>query len=69
MFLFEKVTIAPRAGRELGYVRMKMDHVKFKEGMLRHDFYPLHIALIFLISSLKNLKLKYQMQQDMLVYM
>nr|XP_016503577.1 PREDICTED: probable inactive ATP-dependent zinc metalloprotease FTSHI 2, chloroplastic [Nicotiana tabacum] len=50
----EFVTIAPRAGRELGYVRMKMDHVKFKEGMLRHDFYPLHIALIFLISSLKT---------------
>ncbi|XWS11971.1 hypothetical protein CRYUN_Cryun37aG0050600 [Craigia yunnanensis] len=32
----EFVTIAPRAGRELGYVRMKMDHIKFKEGMLRY---------------------------------
>lgn len=32
----EQVTIAPRAGRELGYVRMKMDHIKFKGGMLRY---------------------------------
>lgn len=32
-----QVTIAPRAGRELGYVRLKMDHVKFDEGMLRSD--------------------------------
>lgn len=31
----EQVTIAPRAGRELGYVRMKMNHLKFKEGLLR----------------------------------
>ncbi|KAL8118667.1 putative inactive ATP-dependent zinc metalloprotease FTSHI 2, chloroplastic isoform X2 [Apium graveolens] len=30
----EFLTIAPRAGRELGYVRMKLDHIKFKEGML-----------------------------------
>lgn len=29
-----QVTIAPRAGRELGYVRMKMDPIKFNEGML-----------------------------------
>ncbi|QHN85735.1 hypothetical protein HN51_040055 [Arachis hypogaea] len=30
----EFVTIAPRAGRELGYVRVKMDPIKFNEGML-----------------------------------
>lgn len=29
-----QVTIAPRAGRELGYVRMKMDPINFKEGTL-----------------------------------
>ncbi|KAM3321937.1 hypothetical protein P3S67_003088 [Capsicum chacoense] len=29
-----QLTIAPRAGRELGYVWMKMDNVKFREGML-----------------------------------
>lgn len=29
-----QVTIAPRAGRELGYVRMKMNPIKFNEGML-----------------------------------
>lgn len=50
MFLFDKLTVAPRAGRDLGYVRMKMDHVKFKEGMLRHGFYSLHFTFIFLYS-------------------
>ncbi|XP_031283056.1 probable inactive ATP-dependent zinc metalloprotease FTSHI 2, chloroplastic [Pistacia vera] len=30
----EFATIAPRAGRELGYVRLKMDHMRFKEGLL-----------------------------------
>ncbi|GFP87760.1 ATP-dependent zinc metalloprotease ftsh [Phtheirospermum japonicum] len=34
----EFLTISPRAGRELGYVRLKMDHMKFKEGMLRYVF-------------------------------
>ncbi|KAI0524588.1 hypothetical protein KFK09_003965 [Dendrobium nobile] len=32
----EFVTISPRAGRELGYVRVKMDHLKFSSGMLRY---------------------------------
>lgn len=31
----DQVTISPRAGQELGYVRMKLVHIKFKEGMLR----------------------------------
>lgn len=31
-----QLNIAPRAGRELGYVRSKLDHVKFKEGLLRY---------------------------------
>ncbi|KAK9677066.1 hypothetical protein RND81_11G119800 [Saponaria officinalis] len=30
----EFLNIAPRAGRELGYVRFKLDHVKFTEGLL-----------------------------------
>ncbi|GMH03707.1 hypothetical protein Nepgr_005546 [Nepenthes gracilis] len=41
----EFVTIAPRAGRELGYVRMKMDHVKFKEGMLSRQSLLDHITV------------------------
>lgn len=41
----EFVTIAPRAGRELGYVRMKMDHVKFKEGMLSGQSLLDHITV------------------------
>lgn len=35
LIALEQVTIAPRAGRELGYVRMKMDHMRFREGLLR----------------------------------
>ncbi|ERN15079.1 hypothetical protein AMTR_s00056p00047160 [Amborella trichopoda] len=41
----EFVTISPRAGRELGYVRVKMDHVKFKEGMLSRQSLLDHITL------------------------
>ncbi|XP_002515987.2 probable inactive ATP-dependent zinc metalloprotease FTSHI 2, chloroplastic [Ricinus communis] len=41
----EFVTISPRAGRELGYVRMKMDHVKFKEGMLSRQSLLDHITV------------------------
>ncbi|KAE8735695.1 putative Mavicyanin [Hibiscus syriacus] len=41
----EFVTIAPRAGRELGYVRMKMDHIKFKEGMLSRQSLLDHITV------------------------
>ncbi|KAL3528713.1 hypothetical protein ACH5RR_008035 [Cinchona calisaya] len=41
----EFVTIAPRAGRELGYVRFKMDHVKFKEGMLSRQSLLDHITV------------------------
>lgn len=41
----EFVTIAPRAGRELGYVRMKMDHIKFKEGMLSRQSLIDHITV------------------------
>lgn len=41
----EFVTISPRAGRELGYVRVKMDHVKFKEGMLSRQSLLDHITV------------------------
>ncbi|XP_073052909.1 probable inactive ATP-dependent zinc metalloprotease FTSHI 2, chloroplastic [Primulina eburnea] len=41
----EFVTISPRAGRELGYVRFKMDHVKFKEGMLSRQSLLDHITV------------------------
>lgn len=41
----EFVTINPRAGRELGYVRMKMDHIKFKEGMLSRQSLLDHITV------------------------
>ncbi|GLU14455.1 hypothetical protein SLE2022_310230 [Rubroshorea leprosula] len=41
----EFVTIAPRAGRELGYVRMKMDHMKFKGGMLSRQSLLDHITV------------------------
>lgn len=41
----EFLTIAPRAGRELGYVRMKMDHIKFKEGMLSRQSLLDHITV------------------------
>ncbi|KAJ9692298.1 hypothetical protein PVL29_011384 [Vitis rotundifolia] len=43
----EFVTISPRAGRELGYVRMKMDHIKFKEGMLRYGLFTSIILCSF----------------------
>lgn len=41
----EFVTIAPRAGRELGYVRMKMDHIKFTKGMLSRQSLLDHITV------------------------
>ncbi|KAK4590763.1 hypothetical protein RGQ29_021082 [Quercus rubra] len=41
----EFVTIAPRAGRELGYVRMKMDPIKFNEGMLTRQSLLDHITV------------------------
>ncbi|OVA08548.1 Peptidase M41 [Macleaya cordata] len=41
----EFVTISPRAGRELGYVRVKMDHVKFSEGMLSRQSLLDHITV------------------------
>ncbi|XP_010254006.1 PREDICTED: probable inactive ATP-dependent zinc metalloprotease FTSHI 2, chloroplastic [Nelumbo nucifera] len=41
----EFLTISPRAGRELGYVRVKMDHVKFKEGMLSRQSLLDHITV------------------------
>ncbi|KAK7813755.1 putative inactive atp-dependent zinc metalloprotease ftshi 2, partial [Quercus suber] len=40
-----EVTIAPRAGRELGYVRMKMDPIKFNEGMLTRQSLLDHITV------------------------
>lgn len=43
-----QVTIAPRAGRELGYVRMKMDPMKFNEGMLTYVFICI-VSISFLI--------------------
>lgn len=41
----EFVTIAPRAGRELGYVRMKMDAMRFNEGMLTRQSLLDHITV------------------------
>ncbi|KHM98725.1 ATP-dependent zinc metalloprotease FtsH [Glycine soja] len=41
----EFVTIAPRAGRELGYVRVKMDSVKFNQGMLTRQSLLDHITV------------------------
>ncbi|XP_021749587.1 probable inactive ATP-dependent zinc metalloprotease FTSHI 2, chloroplastic [Chenopodium quinoa] len=41
----EFVNIAPRAGRELGYVRSKIDHIKFKEGMLSRQSLLDHITV------------------------
>ncbi|PRQ51052.1 putative peptidase M41, ATPase, AAA-type, core, P-loop containing nucleoside triphosphate hydrolase [Rosa chinensis] len=41
----EFVTIAPRAGRELGYVRMKMDPINFKEGTLTRQSLLDHITV------------------------
>ncbi|RWW19900.1 hypothetical protein GW17_00016013 [Ensete ventricosum] len=43
------ITIAPRAGRDLGYVRFKMDPMKF-EGMLRY-FFLLEPKFLFLSAS------------------
>ncbi|XP_015894593.3 probable inactive ATP-dependent zinc metalloprotease FTSHI 2, chloroplastic [Ziziphus jujuba] len=39
------VTIAPRAGRELGYVRMKMDAIKYNGGMLTRQSLLDHITV------------------------
>ncbi|PWA89264.1 AAA-type ATPase family protein [Artemisia annua] len=41
----EFINIAPRAGRELGYVRVKMDHIKFKEGLLSRQSLLDHITV------------------------
>ncbi|KAJ1394646.1 P-loop containing nucleoside triphosphate hydrolase [Sesbania bispinosa] len=41
----EFVTISPRAGRELGYVRVKMDSIKFNEGMLTRQSLLDHITV------------------------
>ncbi|PON54324.1 AAA-type ATPase [Parasponia andersonii] len=41
----EFVTIAPRAGRELGYARMKMDPVRFNEGLLTRQSLLDHITV------------------------
>ncbi|KAL8465957.1 hypothetical protein ACS0TY_035167 [Phlomoides rotata] len=41
----EFLTISPRAGRELGYVRLKLDHMKFKEGMLSRQSLLDHITV------------------------
>ncbi|KNA18724.1 hypothetical protein SOVF_068170 [Spinacia oleracea] len=41
----EFLNIAPRAGRELGYVRSKLDHIKFKEGMLSRQSLLDHITV------------------------
>ncbi|GFP92950.1 ATP-dependent zinc metalloprotease ftsh 3 [Phtheirospermum japonicum] len=41
----EFLTISPRAGRELGYVRLKMDHMKFKEGILSRQSLLDHITV------------------------
>ncbi|KAG8388358.1 hypothetical protein BUALT_Bualt02G0117500 [Buddleja alternifolia] len=41
----EFVTISPRAGRELGYVRMKMDNMKFNAGMLSRQSLLDHITV------------------------
>ncbi|CAL5439704.1 unnamed protein product [Camellia sinensis] len=41
----EFVNISPRAGRDLGYVRMKMDHVRFKAGMLSRQSLLDHITV------------------------
>ncbi|KAF5202111.1 Atp-dependent zinc metalloprotease ftsh [Thalictrum thalictroides] len=41
----EFVTISPRAGREMGYVRVKMDHVKFNQGLLSRQSLLDHITV------------------------
>lgn len=41
----EFVTIAPRAGRELGYVRAKMDQMRFEKGMLTRQSLLDHITV------------------------
>ncbi|CAN6441170.1 unnamed protein product [Victoria cruziana] len=41
----EFVTIAPRAGRELGYVRVKMENVKFEERMMSRQSLLDHITV------------------------
>ncbi|KAH6801424.1 AAA-type ATPase family protein [Perilla frutescens var. hirtella] len=41
----EFVTIAPRGGRELGYVRMRMDSMRFKEGLLSRQSLLDHISI------------------------
>ncbi|KAL8153149.1 hypothetical protein V2J09_010909 [Rumex salicifolius] len=41
----EFITIAPRAGKELGYVRFKIDLVRMKEGLLSRQSVLDHITL------------------------
>lgn len=52
-----QVTIAPRAGRELGYVRMKMDPIKFNEGMLTYEFFC--VACCFFTCCIKIIYVYY----------
>ncbi|KAI3989610.1 hypothetical protein MKX01_036219, partial [Papaver californicum] len=40
------VIISPREGREMGYVRVRIDHLKFSERMLRYGLYVLTIKLM-----------------------
>ncbi|KAI3759702.1 hypothetical protein L6452_07712 [Arctium lappa] len=41
----EFINIAPRAGRELGYVRVKMDHIKLEQGFLSRQSILDHITV------------------------
>ncbi|KAM7471765.1 hypothetical protein LguiA_009948 [Lonicera macranthoides] len=41
----EFLTIAPRGGRQLGYVRVKMDNLKFNKGMLSRQTLLDHITV------------------------
>ncbi|CAA0837280.1 AAA-type ATPase family protein [Striga hermonthica] len=42
----EFVTLAPRAGNEFGYARMKFDHLKFESGMLSRQSVLDHITVL-----------------------
>ncbi|XP_047340731.1 probable inactive ATP-dependent zinc metalloprotease FTSHI 2, chloroplastic [Impatiens glandulifera] len=42
----EFLNISPRAGRELGYVRVKMNHMKFNEGLLSRQSVLDHITVL-----------------------
>ncbi len=55
-----QLTIAPRAGRELGYVRMKMDPIKFNEGMLTYVFFFFFHLFEIVLNGLSNISNSYQ---------